>query len=54
METGTDKWIVEAISSLKSASPTSLKITLRSVRIIIKVLLFSLNSFGKFLVTSAL
>ncbi|KAI8024086.1 putative 3-hydroxyisobutyryl-CoA hydrolase 3 [Camellia lanceoleosa] len=32
METGTDKWIVEAISSLKSASPTSLKITLRSIR----------------------
>ncbi|KAF7138844.1 hypothetical protein RHSIM_Rhsim07G0072300 [Rhododendron simsii] len=32
MSSGVDKWIVEAISSLKSASPTSLKIGLRSIR----------------------
>ncbi|XP_058226068.1 probable 3-hydroxyisobutyryl-CoA hydrolase 3 isoform X2 [Rhododendron vialii] len=32
MNSGADKWIVEAISSLKSASPTSLKIGLRSIR----------------------
>lgn len=32
MASGADKWILEAISSLKSASPTSLKIGLRSIR----------------------
>ncbi|KAL6326289.1 hypothetical protein AAG906_004786 [Vitis piasezkii] len=29
---GSDAWIIKAISSMKSASPTSLKITLRSIR----------------------
>ncbi|KAK3000413.1 hypothetical protein RJ639_022287 [Escallonia herrerae] len=30
---GADKWVAKAISSMKSASPTSLKIFLRSVRV---------------------
>ncbi|KAF5749889.1 3-hydroxyisobutyryl-CoA hydrolase 1-like [Tripterygium wilfordii] len=32
MESKSEKWIISAIKSMKSASPTSLKLTLRSIR----------------------
>ncbi|KAK3014424.1 hypothetical protein RJ639_009093, partial [Escallonia herrerae] len=38
---GADKWVAKAISSMKSASPTSLKIFLRSVRVITKCFIYN-------------